>query len=695
MRKYVMAGSRPSFRDRMAALRAWSARQAARVREGARWTWRQTAAAPWKHIGIWAGGVFGFLAATVVLILVFADWNALRGPISRMASAASGREIVIAGDLDVNPWSWTPEIRVRDLHIGNPARYRERGEFAVVHEARAAVRWLPLLTGRLEVVRLGLHGANVSLYRDDAGVSNWSPSNAAQRGRPVNLPAIREFSLDEGRVRLEDDNRNMVLVATFATRESANRREHGQFALTGEGQINDQAFAIELTGAALFNVERDRPYRFHADVRAGPTHILADGAIDRPFDFSRWHADVDATGADLADLYELTGLALPNTPPYDLAGRIERRGRTYGMPNVAGRVGDSDLSGAFTATRRSNDRLFLDGDFASNRLDFDDALAVLGAPPSTRETASSEQREMAQRLRAQGRVLPDAQLDISRVRNMDARVSYRAARVHSERFPLRGLALDVTLDNGLLTLDPMTLDLRQGRLTGSAAINARETTPRADIDVRLSNARLESVLALGREPPLTGSLTGRVRLSGYGASVRDAAANANGEITLVTPRGEVREALAELTGINVTRGLGLLLSGDDSTIGVRCGVASFRVRDGVARARSIVFDTDTVRIRGRGDVSLRDETLDLRIEGDPKEARLISISAPITVRGRWRDPDLGVDADSALGQGGIAAALGALVAPLAAILPFVDAGLTEDANCAALMAGRETSSRQG
>jgi hypothetical protein len=35
-------------------------------------------------------------------------------------------------------------------------------------------------------------------------------------------------------------------------------------------------------------------------------------------------------------------------------------------------------------------------------------------------------------------------------------------------------------------------------------------------------------------------------------------------------------------------------------------------------------------------------------------------------------------------QGGLAAGLGALLAPLAAVLPFVDAGLAKDANCAAL-----------
>jgi uncharacterized protein involved in outer membrane biogenesis len=677
------------------ALRAWRGRQAARVRQRARWLWRSAAAAPWKGAAMWVGAIFGVLAATFILFVTFADWNAMREPIARMASAATGRPIAIRGDLDVNPWSWTPEIRVRDLHIGNIARYRERGEFAVVNEAQAAVRWLPLFVGRFDFVRLDLNGADISLYRSAEGVSNWSTSNPSTRGKPFNLPAIREFSLNQGRVRLEDDKRRMVLEATFTTRESKADPSRGQFALIGEGEINNRPFTLELTGAPLLNVRRDRPYRFRADVRAGGAHILANGAINRPFNFSGWYADVEATGPDLADLYPLIGLALPNTPPYDLAGRVERNGHMYGMPNVAGRVGDSDLSGAFTATRRANNRLFLDGDFRTNNLDFDDLLAVLGGPPSPHETASAEQRQMAANLAAQGRILPDAQLDITRVRNMDARVSYRAARVRSERFPLRGFALDINLDNGLLRLDPMTLDLSRGRITGSAAINARGETPRADIDVRLSNARLESVFALRGDQALVGTLHGRARLGGYGASVRDVAANANGTISLVTPSGEVREAFAELTGINITRGLGLLLADDESKIDIRCGVASFRVNDGIAHATSIVFDTDTMLIHGEGTVSLRDETFDLRIEGDAKDARLISVGAPITVQGRWRSPEIGVAAGEAVGQGGLAAALASFVAPIAAVLPFVDLGLAEDANCSALLAGGESSSREG
>jgi uncharacterized protein involved in outer membrane biogenesis len=683
-------------RPRFAAIRAWSARQATRARAGAAWFGARLRAAPWRKIGIWTGGVFAVLVVGLVAFVTFADWNALRGPIGRMASAATGREIIIRGDLDVDPWSLTPDIRVRELYVGNPRLYRERGAFAEVAEADASVQLLPLFIGRFEFVRIDLRGAEIALYRSAEGVSNWQPSRNA-RGRPFDLPAIRQFALRDGHVTFEDDKRRLNLDATFTTEESDDPDNPGRFALNGEGRINNRPFTIELSGAPLLNVRRDRPYPFVADVRAGATHIEAEGSITRPFNFSRWRADVRASGADLADLYPLIGLALPNTPPYALEGVVEREGQRYGMPEVAGRVGDSDLRGQFTAARQSNDRLLLEGAFTSNTLDFDDLIAVLGGPPSTDggETASAEQRQMAANLEAKGRLLPDARLDISRVRNMDARVSYRARRVRSENTPVRALALDINLDNGLLRLDPLTLDLTQGRIGGAVAINAREETPRVDLDVRLTNARLESIFRFGERQALSGALVGRVQLTGHGASVRRAAASANGQITLVTPSGEVREAFAELTGINVTRGLGLLLTEDQSTIAIRCGVASFRVSNGIASSRTMIVDTDTMLIRGDGAFNLRDDTLDIDIQGEPKEPRLIRIAAPISIEGRLRSPEIGVEAGEAAGQGGLAALLGSLVAPLAAVLPFVDAGLAEDANCAALLAGRQEQPREG
>ena len=92
---------------------------------------------------------------------------------------------------------------------------------------------------------------------------------------------------------------------------------------------------------------------------------------------------------------------------------------------------------------------------------------------------------------------------------MDACVSYRAGHVRSNRFNLRGFALDLNLNHGLLRMNPLTLELAQGRIAGAASINARHNVPVSTIDVRLSNARLESMIAWRGDAPLTGSLLGR------------------------------------------------------------------------------------------------------------------------------------------------------------------------------------------
>ena len=62
------------------------------------------------------------------------------------------------------------------------------------------------------------------------------------------------------------------------------------------------------------------------------------------------------------------------------------------------------------------------------------------------------------------------------------------------------------------------------------------------------------------------------------------------------------------------------------------------------------------------------------------------LRTPIKVGGHLRKPSVGVDPGKTAGQAGIAAALGALIAPLAAVVAFVDPGLAEDADCSALFA---------
>jgi hypothetical protein len=156
---------------------------------------------------------------------------------------------------------------------------------------------------------------------------------------------------------------------------------------------------------------------------------------------------------------------------------------------------------------------------------------------------------------------------------------------------------------------------------------------------------------------------------------------------VVAPHAEIRKALAELLGVDVIRGLGLVLAKDQSQTGVRCAVADFQARHGVLIASSLVLDTDPVLATGRGSIDLRSETLDLSLQGHPKRFQLIRVSAPITLTGHLKSPKLGVKAGSLPVQAAAAVALGAVLSPLAAVLPFVDPGLAKNADCESLVAG--------
>jgi uncharacterized protein involved in outer membrane biogenesis len=270
---------------------------------------------------------------------------------------------------------------------------------------------------------------------------------------------------------------------------------------------------------------------------------------------------------------------------------------------------------------------------------------------------------------------------------MDADVQFRADRVVAGSLPMKEVGFHIKLDEGVLALDPFAFELPQGKVSGTAHIDARGKRPRTRLDVRVKNVQLDQLKgkAPGAEPPLGGVLQARAVFEGQGDSLHDFMANADGRVTAVLPHGEVRAAFAELTGINVARGIGLLMKGDDERAAIRCGVAQFGVENGTMHAQNVVFDTENVKITGRGEIRLGPEELDLSIKGEPKKLRFARVRTPVEINGHLRKPSIGVDAGKTIKQGAIATAIGAALAPLAAVIAFVDPGLAKDENCAALL----------
>jgi uncharacterized protein involved in outer membrane biogenesis len=573
------------------------------------------------------------------------------------------------------------------VRIANPP-WAAKEPLAQIDRIAVQIRLLPLLTGHVDLMLLEFDKPNVRLFRNAKGQATWDFSDGRKTDEPLRLPPIRKFIIDDGKLRFQDEKRKMVFTGTINATEKLGVRNHG-FEMIGAGNLNAQPFHLEVTGGPLLNIERDKPYPFDADIRAGETYVTARGAVPKPFDLGQFYMNTTARGPDLADLYGLTGVALPNTPPYRLTGRLSRDENLWKIDGLGGRVGDSDLAGSLSV-KTGGERPFLTADLRSRSLDFDDLGAIFGGAPAVGagETSSAGQKIMARQLNAEQRLLPDATLKVDRIRAIDADVKYQALSIRDAPIHLRSASARVKLDAGLLKAEPVAVELPKGRVSGRVYLDARKATPTTDLDLRLTNARIEDLIpaTAGGGVPVTGALMGRARLVGAGDSVHKAFANANGEVMVVVPGGEIREAFAELMGINVTKGLGLLLSKNQDKVPVRCAVAHFDTKAGVMTADRIVFDTGPVLGTGSGTINLGSERMNFRLQGHPKEFRLVRLMAPITMTGPIRSPKLGIEAGGAIAQGGIAAVLGTMVNPLLAILPFIDPGLAKDANCGALVA---------
>ncbi|HXL99903.1 MAG TPA: AsmA family protein [Rhizomicrobium sp.] len=641
----------------------------------------------------WGLIVCGGIVAALLIALATLDWNTMRGPAARWASLRTGRTVHIDGDLHVHIWSLTPRVEVNGLRVSN-TDWAGGGDMIDIGHLVFDVRLLPLFGGHAKVPLIDVENASFRLVRDPQGRENWNFGNDRDNA-PLRLPPVKHFIVRNAQLSITDERRKLVFTGTINSNESAKGQGRG-FWMTGNGTLNREPFTADVRGAPLLNVDESKPYPFTLDVRAGATHIVADGTVTHPFDFGALQAHTVMSGNTLADLYYLTGLVMPSTPPYALTSTFSRDGQTYRLDDLTGRIGHSDLSGTLVVDA-SGERLFLTGDLHSHHVIFDD-LGFLFGGGKGRNSAPKAPAPSQPAKSAKGMItvesgaspvslyLPDTPLDVDRVRQMDARISYAADRIESQDLPLRRLSMRLSLDHGVLIFDPLSLTLVKGRIDGTVRVDASRDVPATALDLRLRDLSLDQFSPGQNPPPLEGMVEARAKLAGTGNSVHKTASSANGTFTLVVPHGQIRKAFAELVGIDLINGGLELLTGDKSSTNLRCMVASFDAHDGLLSARRVTFDTDVVSATGQGSVNLKNETLNLTLSGQPKKFRIGRLDAPIEITGSLQSPHVGVDASKALPQAGIGVALGVFAAPLAALLPFVNPGLADNADCGALVA---------
>ena len=340
----------------------------------------------WRTTAAYSALTLAVLLAAGVLVLTFLDWNRLKKPLERLASAHLEREVTIAGPVHVQIWSRTPTVSIAGLQIGNPSWETRKG-FVQIERLQIQLDLHSLLRGHVILRRVALVHPEIYLHREKSGRANWTFENTAPSDErappPVKLPAMQDAVIDSGKLILVDDMRRLNVSGTINAHEGGAPGDAKPFEIEGRGTLNNEPFQLDLFGGALLAISPDHPYPFTLNMQAGQNVITVVGDVRRPFDLSGLELQVAARGRDLAELYYLTQIALPNSPPYQVQAHVVRDGQHFEIRDLKGLLGTSDIGGMLDIDA-SRKRPAIVAKLHSGRLNMKDLGAMTGSRLSTK-----------------------------------------------------------------------------------------------------------------------------------------------------------------------------------------------------------------------------------------------------------------------------------------------------------------------
>ncbi|MFG6456535.1 AsmA family protein [Roseateles sp. BYS96W] len=559
---------------------------------------------------------------------------------------------------------WHPQLEASSLRL-----VAAQGE--TLADARAVVlgwSWLDLWRWhRGDVLRLRTVKADalsLDWQRDADGRTAWplpekrqGPSDA-----PAAVPQIDRLLIHRGTARVSDAPLLLQANAHFSTDAD------GRWRADVKGELRGQQLALDAQASAglalLSPADADEPpVRLAVDLRQGPQHLSFEGAASSLLDARALDGQLRVRGSSLNAVGRPFGVTLPNTPPVDLAGRLQHEAGVWRFGAVRAQVGGSRLGGDFAFDTRPR-RPVLSGTLRGGPLRLADLGPAIGAdtPPSRAD-----------------RVLPDRPLDLPALHMMDANVDVALKQLDlgtTALEPLSPVNGRVVLSSGVLTLSQLKAGVAGGRIAGSAQLDTQPVPPIWRISLDANDLAVErwfkpDMKAL-TEHPLTGQLKGQIDVQGRGHSTAELLASLSGPVQLRVENGSVSHLLTEAIGLDIAQGLGMLLKGD-SNLPLNCARLDGSFTAGVLRPRTAIVDNRDSRIDLDGSISLASETLDLRAVASPKDFSPLTLRAPLRLQGSLADPRVALEGRSLGGRAVAALALGAL-APPAALLAFVDPG---------------------
>jgi AsmA protein len=657
-----------------------------------------------KILSIAVGAVIAVIALALLAVRLFVDPNDYKPRIAAAVKNATGRELVLQGDIKLSVFPWIA-LELGPASLGNPAGFPER-PFVSFQHASVRVKLLPLLSKRLEVGRVELDGLDLKLLKNAAGKGNWEGFGGSKENAPPEAPAkssggalagIEGIKITNARATYDNltvenlnletgsfGNRSVVPVTLHVDAErgpvKAGAVEGGSegagHAAGGEHASLDMRFNLsvdmdaETYSLAALNLNcvltrpgNDKPLRFSITAPAIDLNLKAQTLSAAAY-------EVNAAGAMVSGGVKATSIvdALEATGSVKLAPLVVREwapklGATIPPMRDPKALSSLSASGDFAYGKHAVhvshlqaalDDTHLKGDLGvdlnTEAVTFDLSVDTLDVdrylpPPPPVGTPVPVTPPTP----------PPKSAEASKP--LDANGTLSVGSVHMAPLDLTSVKVTVATNDKVMHIFPLKAQIYGGQYSGDVTMDNRTAMPALILDEHLSGVDVGKLMASGSK---------YMHVSGKGnVNLKATARGAGADAILKTLNGKFDMNVADgaVEGID----LGYALAQADALIGKHqlsnapntkrtkfdALKMSADIAAGIATTHDIAISSQVLKITGQGNANLPAKTLDLALVADTlKTAGTTAIKIPVKVTGSMTDPTVRPDVE-ALAKGAL------------------------------------------
>jgi uncharacterized protein involved in outer membrane biogenesis len=414
-----------------------------------------------------------------------------------------------------------------------------------------------------------------------------------------------------------------------------------------DGRIEDTPIRIRLTTDTLGSfAEPKEELSLEMAIELVEAKLALTGTAPLPAQGENLHFTMHFQGRRLSDFDQLLDVDLPEVGPYSLTGGFGTQATGLYVQDLTLTVGESILTGKLDFTTAVEPPR-LDVALVAERIQLDDFV-------TEEETAASEETESAAAAEAEtaeaaepkpgeesagGRPLLSPEV----MRALDAVVDVRVEQVLSGKDELGNGVLTARLENGRLTVEPLTLDLPGGSANLTFALDP--DSQGIGLETRADIERLDyGILARRIDPASTtgGIISLDLDLATRGPDLARVMEGANGHLDFGLWPEDLNAGLFELWAVNVITTLMKEVDKEEASK-VNCVIVRFKADDGVLQHRIVYADTTKMRVEGEARVDFKARDLDVKAAPTAKRPEFFSLAVPVGLSGEFDDFGLDIN----------------------------------------------------